>query len=117
MISKSIIADAIRSGGFLVTTGQPSRLARLQLTERAADVPKATGKKLIALASAASRDGVRVELGGQAIQNAQQGAISSEAIGITIAAFVLLLTFGSLIAAGLPLLTAVFGLGISAALV
>src|SRR5213592_2585782 len=92
-------------------------VARLQLTERAADVPKASGKKLLALASAASRDGVRVELGGQAIQNAQRGAISSEAVGITIAAFVLLLTFGSLIAAGLPLVTAVFGLGISAALV
>jgi len=108
--------------GVTVRQAQVSRdgaiaVARLQLTERAADVPKATGKKLIALASAASRDGVRVELGGQAIQNAQQGAISSEAIGITIAAFVLLLTFGSLIAAGLPLLTAVFGLGISAALV
>jgi hypothetical protein len=51
------------------------------------------------------------------IANAQQGAISSEAVGIMIAALVLLLTFGSLVAAGLPLATALFGLGISSAVV
>ena len=62
-------------------------------------------------------DGLRVELGGQLIANAQQGAISSEAVGLAIAALVLLITFGSLVAAGLPLATALFGLGISSALV
>ena len=38
-------------------------------------------------------------------------------VGLAIAAFVLLLTFGSVVAAGLPLATALFGLGISSALI
>ena len=50
------------------------------------------------------------------LQNAQQGEISSEAVGLAIAAGVLLLTFGSVVAAGLPLAAALFGLGISSAL-
>ena len=56
---------------------------------------------------------MRVELGGQLIANAQGGEISSEMVGLAIAALVLLLTFGSIVAAGLPLATALFGLGIS----
>ena len=46
------------------------------------------------MAAARSGDGLRLELGGQAIGNAQRGAVSSETIGFAIAALVLLLTFG-----------------------
>ena len=42
---------------------------------------------------------------------------ASEAIGIAIAAVVLLITFGSFIAAGLPLLTALFGIGTGVGLI
>ena len=45
----------------------------------------------------------------------EQGA--SEAIGILIAAVVLLITFGSFVAAGLPLLTALMGIGIGVGLI
>ena len=90
---------------------------RIGLDELPGAVPDSTGKTMIDLAQRASGDGLRVELDGQVIANAQQGAISSEAIGIMIAALVLLLTFGSLVAAGLPLATALFGLGISSAVV
>ena len=69
------------------------------------------------LADEASGGGLRVELGGQLIANAQEGEISSEMVGLAIAALVLLLTFGSVVAAGLPLATALFGLGISASLI
>ena len=86
---------------------------RIPLTELPGAVPHATGESLIELAERASGDGVRVELGGQLIANAQEGEISSEAVGLAIAALVLLLTFGSVVAAGLPLATALFGLGIS----
>lgn len=40
------------------------------------------------------------------------GGHSSEALGLAVAAVVLVLTFGSLLATGLPLLTAVLGVGI-----
>ena len=72
---------------------------------------------MIDLAQRASGDGVRIELGGMVIANAQGGEISSEVVGLAIAALVLLLTFGSMVAAGLPLATALFGLGISSGVI
>jgi RND superfamily putative drug exporter len=96
---------------------QSVAIARLTLTERAPNVPKATGKELLDMRSALAKQGVRVELGGEVIQVAQQGPISSEALGLTVAAIILLGTTGTLIAAGLPLALALFGLGIATALI
>jgi RND superfamily putative drug exporter len=58
--------------------------------------------------------GLTVEIGGDAL-NATPETGSSEIIGIAIAAVVLVITFGSLLAAGLPLLTAIIGVGIGVA--
>ncbi|WP_329114817.1 MMPL family transporter [Streptomyces sp. NBC_01353] len=52
-----------------------------------------------------------VEVGGNAV-NAVAGGHSSEAVGLAVAAVVLVITFGSLLSAGLPLLTAVLGVGV-----
>ncbi|MEU3776686.1 MMPL family transporter [Streptomyces sp. NPDC032472] len=61
--------------------------------------------------TAAKAAGLTVEIGGDALMTApEQG--SGEIIGIVIAAIVLVITFGSLVAAGLPLLTALIGVGI-----
>ncbi|GGW42583.1 membrane protein [Streptomyces galilaeus] len=57
--------------------------------------------------------GLTVEVGGTALASQPAAGGSAEAIGIALAALVLLITFGSLAAAGLPLLTAVIGVGIS----
>ncbi|MFF9103254.1 MMPL family transporter [Streptomyces rubrogriseus] len=54
-----------------------------------------------------------VEAGGNAVE-AMAGGHSSEAVGLGVAAVVLVITFGSLLAAGLPLLTAVLGVGVGA---
>jgi len=89
---------------------------RIPLTELPGAIPKTTGEQLIERAERASGDGVRIELGGQLIANSQS-EVSSEQLGIAVAAFVLLLTFGSIVAAGLPLATALFGLGVSSALI
>jgi RND superfamily putative drug exporter len=90
---------------------------RIPLTELPGAIPHSTGETLIDLGEQANGDGVRVELGGQLIANAQEGEVSSEMVGLAIAAIVLLLTFGTIVAAGLPLATALFGLGISTALI
>jgi RND superfamily putative drug exporter len=93
-------------------------VARLQIdAARDSDVPRATGERLIELAHAASGDGLQVAMAGWAIGNAQESEVSPEVVGFAIAAVVLLLTFGSLLAAGLPLLTALLGLGIGTTLV
>ncbi|MFJ4522938.1 MMPL family transporter [Streptomyces sp. NPDC088810] len=55
--------------------------------------------------------GLTVEVGGDAL-NATPETGSSEIIGIAVAAVVLVITFGSLLAAGFPLLTAIIGVGI-----
>ncbi|TXS40882.1 MMPL family transporter [Streptomyces sp. uw30] len=55
--------------------------------------------------------GLTVEVGGDALQTTPETG-ATEIIGIAVAAVVLVITFGSLIAAGLPLLTALIGVGI-----
>ncbi|MFE0417273.1 MMPL family transporter [Streptomyces tendae] len=57
--------------------------------------------------------GLTVEAGGDAMADMGGPSGTAEAIGISVAAVVLLITFGSLAAAGLPLLTALIGVGIS----
>ena len=74
----------------------------------AADKVKAEAEKV-------KVSGLRVELGGQLFGDQELPA--SEAIGILLAIIVLLVAFGSVLAAGLPIMTALFGIGTGIALV
>jgi len=69
-------------------------------------------KKFLDAVGPGPRPGLDVEL--STFVAAQQ--LGSEAIGLVFAAFVLLLAFGSALAMGLPILTALFGLGIGGTL-
>ncbi len=88
------------------------------------DVPnnkldKASTKRMIEVAQAAAGNGLQVEMGGQPVEEARQeeGGNSSFAIGLLAAVVILLLTFGSAVAMGLPLITALFALGVGLSLV
>jgi RND superfamily putative drug exporter len=71
-----------------------------------------TTTELIARARAARTPVLQVELGGPGIEQAQRTAIgSSMLVGLAAAVVVLLLSFGSLLAMGLPIVTALCGLG------
>ncbi|MEU9166756.1 MMPL family transporter [Streptomyces sp. NPDC048420] len=59
--------------------------------------------------------GLTVDAGGSAMADGGGAGGAAEVIGVAIAAVVLLVTFGSLAAAGLPLLTAIIGVGVSMA--
>jgi RND superfamily putative drug exporter len=86
--------------------------ATVLFDERANALPKAAVKRVIATAQAARAPGLQVELGGQAIEQAEGISLGpATAVGLLAAIVVLLITFGSLIAAGLPILTALLGLG------
>jgi putative drug exporter of the RND superfamily len=90
------------------------RTAYAQLTfSKDADAVKVSNvKKVIADAKAARSSGLQVELGGNAIENAQQTPQGiSEVVGFVAAAIVLFIAFGSLLAMLLPLLTAAFAIG------
>ncbi|HKZ15784.1 MAG TPA: MMPL family transporter [Solirubrobacterales bacterium] len=76
------------------------------------EVDKKQGEQLIDAAEANSGAGLEIKLGGEPILIAQ-GETSPEGIGFLAAAIVLLIAFGSLVAAGLPLVVALFGIGIS----
>jgi RND superfamily putative drug exporter len=75
-------------------------------------------REIIAIAEGVDGDGVQVELGGSPIQEAEaEEGDSSFAIGLLAAVVVLLITFGSLVAMGLPIITALFALGVGLSLV
>jgi RND superfamily putative drug exporter len=84
----------------------------LPLTVPGWSVKKEQGEELIAAAEDNSGDGLEIKLGGEPIYTAQESS-SPEGIGFLAAALVLLIAFGSLVAAGLPLIVALVGLGIS----
>ena len=112
------LADAERV--YHVAEHTPIRVSRegmigsttLPLTVPGWEVEVEQGEQLIAAAEANSRDGLQIELGGDPIYRAQE-APSPEGIGFLGAAIVLLIAFGSVVAAGLPLVIALVGLGIS----
>ncbi|WP_318219019.1 MMPL family transporter [Streptomyces sp. SCL15-6] len=80
---------------------------------KADDLTDASKDSLEKAIDQASEAGLTVEVGGTALASQPAAGGSAEAIGIALAAVVLLITFGSLAAAGLPLLTAVIGVGVS----
>jgi RND superfamily putative drug exporter len=63
-------------------------------------------------AQQARHAGLTVEVGGDALQSGAEAGAAGEVVGLVIAAIVLVITLGSLVAAGLPLLTAIIGVGI-----
>jgi putative drug exporter of the RND superfamily len=86
--------------------------ATVEFDQRANQLPKAAIDRVINMAEAVRSPTLQVELGGQAIEQAQQASIGfATGVGLLAAVVVLLLSFGSLLAMGLPILTALFGLG------
>jgi putative drug exporter of the RND superfamily len=86
--------------------------ALVMLDGQAQDVPTADVRRIIDTAKAAQGDGLRVELGGDAVRGAaeSQGG-TSEGVGLLAALVILVLLFGSLMAASLPILIAIFAVG------
>ncbi|MFI8088545.1 MMPL family transporter [Streptomyces sp. NPDC086080] len=78
------------------------------------ELEESSREALEAAAEDAREAGLTVEIGGDALQAVPETG-TAEIIGIGIAAVVLVITLGSLLAAGLPLLTAIVGVGIGVA--
>jgi putative drug exporter of the RND superfamily len=103
-----------------IDTHTPIRVSRdgkigsttLPMTEPGWDFTKDQGKELIDAAERNDGNGLELKLGGDPIYAAQSQS-SPEGLGFLGAAIVLLIAFGSVVAAGLPLVIALVGLGIS----
>jgi len=103
-ISKQTAIRVSKDGKIATTT--------LPLTIPGWEVTKADGEKLVDAAEQNSSGNLEIKLGGDPIYRAQEGA-SPEGLGFLGAAIVLLIAFGSVVAAGLPLAIALIGLGIT----
>ncbi len=105
------------------TPGQVARdghiaFASVQFDVPSTGIPASEATALMNAARAASGHGVTFSLGGDVIDQAETPyGGSSDGIGVGAAAIVLLIAFGSFLAMGLPVLTAVFGIGSGLALI
>jgi RND superfamily putative drug exporter len=104
------------SAGKSISANGQIAFATVVFDEKANLLPKSAAERVVKVARAGAISDpahpLQVELGGQAIEATQQvGFGLSTAVGLLAAIIVLLLTFGSLTAMGLPIVTALFGLG------
>lgn len=97
-------AKAVSKDGSVAYASVKYKVSGMELQDSSKDALKEAAQD-------ARASGLSVEVGGDALTATPETG-SSEVIGIAIAAVVLVITFGSLIAAGLPLLTALIGVGI-----
>ncbi|WNO76608.1 MMPL family transporter [Streptomyces sp. AM8-1-1] len=104
-VSDPFTANAVSKDGTTAYTVVTYKVAAPELTDAAHDaLTRATGTARTA--------GLSVEAGGDAVVVDATMSGTGEKIGIAVSAVVLLITFGSMIAAGMPLLTALIGVGV-----
>ncbi|MER7884141.1 MMPL family transporter [Streptomyces fimicarius] len=96
--------QAVSQNGSTAYISVSYKVNSMELTDATRDALEDAGKE-------AQSSGMKVEIGGDALQVMPHTG-TAEIIGVAIAAVVLVITFGSLIAAGLPLVTALVGVGI-----
>ncbi len=103
------------AGRYQISRDGTIAFAGLNLADRS-EADYATGIAEIRSKAEASRTaGVELELGGDRFAASAGG--SSEGLGFLAAIVILLLAFGSLLAMGLPIVTALFGIGTGTAVV
>src|SRR4051812_35425028 len=101
-----------------VAPGRKIAFGEVQFDKPSFELGKSAGLRMVDRAEKASGDGVTFQLNGGAIQQAEfKDPGGSEGIGLLVALLILLLAFGSVLAAGLPVLLAVMGIGIGLAII
>ncbi|MFG2941460.1 MMPL family transporter [Streptomyces sp. NPDC048282] len=104
-VSDPYLSGAVSKDGTIAYTQVTYKVAQAEVSTAAKDA-------LHKVAEEGDKAGLTVSMGGNAVkEKAESGA--SELIGLAVAAVALVITFGSLAAAGLPLLTAIFGVAMA----
>ncbi len=107
----SVISPYTKQGAVQVSKDGKTAFATINYDKRANLLPDATGKPVLDQIDTIHVPGLQVAAGGQVIEQAEGFNIGpATAVGVVAALVILLLTFGSLAAAGLPLVTAGLGL-------
>ncbi len=97
-------AKAVSKDGSTAYVSVGYKVSGMELSDATREALEKTGHD-------AQGKGLTVEIGGDALQ-AVPATGAGEIVGVVVAGIVLVITFGSLVAAGLPLLTAIVGVGI-----
>ena len=106
------VTSPYAAGGHAITPNGTIGFATVTFDQTANHLAAATTDRVISTATALRSPTLQVELVGQAIEQAQRASIGYTAlVGIAAAVVVLLISFGSMLAMGLPIVTALFGLG------
>jgi RND superfamily putative drug exporter len=95
-----------------VSTDGRAALATVQFDVANVDLAADTRDRLQHAAAPATDAGLTVEIGGNAFETTAVAIGPTEMVGVLVAVLVLVLTFGSLLAAGMNLLTALVGIGV-----
>ncbi|MGY4978949.1 MMPL family transporter [Streptomyces sp. 900105755] len=95
-----------------ISADRTTGYAQVTYSAKAADLTDADHTHFDKVLEEARAKGLTAEASGSALAATSEGG-SSEAIGFALAALILVITFGSFAAAGMPLLTAVVGVGIT----
>ena len=89
---------------------------QIQLEDGTGTITASTIDAVEKIVDETRNNGLQVEIGGDIIEKAPEGIVGpGEVGGVLIALVVLVMTLGSLIAAGMPLVTALVGIGVSMA--
>ncbi|MGO4680308.1 MMPL family transporter [Microbacterium sp. 2MCAF23] len=102
----------------MVSDDRSAAIVRLQFDGQASDVSAATKDTLRTAVSDLEKDlpqGAHAVIGGDLFSMSIPAISITEGIGLVIALLVLIVTFRSFVVAGMPLLTAVLGVGVSMA--
>ncbi|HEX4521093.1 MAG TPA: MMPL family transporter [Gaiellaceae bacterium] len=91
--------------------------ANVVLNKQSIGITKDEADTFVKTAEAGDGHGVQVDVQGQVAKAASQGSVNSVGLGVAAALVVLLLVFGSLLAATLPLITAGIALGSAVAVI
>ena len=113
-----VVSPYTTRGAVQVSRDRMTAFATVNYDKRANLLPNDTGKPVLTAINAVHLPGLRIAAGGQVIEQAEGFAIGpATAVGAIAALVILLITFGSLIAAGMPLITAGAGLITAVALI
>jgi RND superfamily putative drug exporter len=108
-----VASPFVAGGDRQVSKDGKTAYAEVQFDLQSNDIPLTSIDTIVSDVDAIKLPGTKVDLGGTMFETAKPGP--SELIGIIAAIVILLVAFGSLIAMGLPIMTALFGIGIGLA--
>jgi RND superfamily putative drug exporter len=112
----SVVSPFAPDGAAQVADGGTIAYGEVNISDRSQEGFVEAGEVIQELGSKIDVDGLRIEYGGDMfVAEGPSGA--SEGVGVLAAMVILLIAFGSVLAMGLPILTALFGIGTGAALV